>query len=83
MADPHPVIRSHELRPGGNRPGPPDKWQSYDMAVERLSIAAQGNVISLVADEFREIGSVLNEIADDLEPSAAREHGGIGLRCSA
>ena len=67
VSDPHPVIRSHELRPGGNRPGPPDKWQSYDMAVERLSIAAQGNVISLVADEFREIGLVLNEIAEELE----------------
>jgi len=52
VSDPHPAIRSHELRPGGNRPGPPHKWQSYDMAVERLSIAAQGNVISLVADEF-------------------------------
>ena len=67
VSDPHPVIRSHELRPGGNRPGPPGKWQSYDMAVERLSIAAQGNVISLVADEFREIGLVLNEIAEELE----------------
>jgi hypothetical protein len=37
------------------------------MAVERLSIAAQGNVISLVADEFREIGTVLGEIAEELE----------------
>ncbi len=72
VSDPHPVIRSHELRPGGNRPGPPHKWQSYDMAVERLSIATQGNVISLVADEFREIGWVLNEIADDLERSAPK-----------
>jgi excisionase family DNA binding protein len=67
VSDPQPVIRSHELRPGGNRPGPPLKWRSYDMAVERLSIAAQGNVISLVADEFREIGTVLNEIAEELE----------------
>ena len=70
VSDPHPVIRSHELRPGGNRPGPPHKWQSYDMAVERLFIAAQGNVLSLVADEFREIGWVLNEIAEALEPTA-------------
>lgn len=70
VSDPNPVVRSHELRPGGNRPGPPHKWRSYDMAVERLSIAAQGNVLSLVADEFREIGWVLNEIADDLETSA-------------
>ena len=42
------------------------------MAVERLSIAAQGNVLGLVADEFREIGWVLNEIADALEPSAPK-----------
>ena len=67
VSDPQPAIRSHELRPGGNRPGPSHKWRSYDMAVERLSIAAQGNVISLVADEFREIGTVLNEIAEELE----------------
>ncbi len=72
VSDPHPVIRSHELRPGGTVPVPPHKWQSYDMAVERLSIAVQGNVISLVADEFREIGWVLNEIADDLEPKARK-----------
>jgi excisionase family DNA binding protein len=66
VSDPAPVIRSHELRPGGNRPGPQQKWQSYDMAVERLSIAVQGNVISLVADEFREIAWVLSQIADAL-----------------
>ncbi len=47
-------------------------WQSYDMAVERLSIAAQGNVISFVAAEFREIGWVLNEIAYELDPSAPK-----------
>ena len=69
VSDPHPVIPSHELRPGGNRPGPSRQWQRYDMAVERLSIAVQGNVIDLVADEFREIGWVLNEIADVLEQS--------------
>jgi excisionase family DNA binding protein len=70
VTDPQPVVHSHELRPGGNRPGPPHMWQSYDMAVERLAIAVQGNVISLVADEFREIGSLLNEIAATLEPGA-------------
>jgi excisionase family DNA binding protein len=71
VSDPGPVIRSHELRAGGNRPGPRHMWESYDMAVERLSIAVQGNVISLVADEFREIGWVLGEIADTLEQDAS------------
>ena len=72
VPDPGPVIRSHELRSGGNRPGPAHMWQSYDMAVERLSIAVQGNAIVLVAHEFREIGWVLNEIADELDPGAPK-----------
>jgi excisionase family DNA binding protein len=72
VTDPQPVIRSHELRPGGNRPGPAHMWQSYDMAVERLAIHVQGNVLSFVAHEFREIGWVLNEIADELDPSAPK-----------
>lgn len=69
---PHPEspIRSHELRPGGNRPGAELKWRMYDMAVERLTIAVQGNLPSLVATEFREIGWVLNEIADELDQGA-------------
>lgn len=70
LTDPQRVIPSHELRRGGNRPGPAHMWQSYDMAVERLAIYVQGNVISFVAHEFREIGWVLNEIADELERSA-------------
>jgi len=74
VSAPDPVIRSHELRPGGNRPGAPHKWQTYDMAVERLSIAVQGNVISLVSHEFREIGWVLNEIADELESTVDEQH---------
>ena len=72
VPDPGPVIRSHELRAGGNRPGPAHMWQSYDMAVERLIIAVQGNDTALVAHEFQEIGWVLNEIADELDPSAPK-----------
>ncbi len=70
VSDPVAVIRSHELRPGANRPGPPHDWRHYEMAVERLSIAVQGNVVSLVAIEFQQIGWVLNKIADALEHSA-------------
>jgi excisionase family DNA binding protein len=76
VTDPHPLIRSHELRAGGNRPGPPHLWQSYDMAVERLAIHVQGNVLSLVAHEFREIGRTLDQIAHALEqrtPTGKRE----------
>jgi len=70
VSDPVAVIRSHELQPGANRPGPPHDWRHYDMAVERLSIAVQGNVLSLVAIEFQQIGWVLNEIAETLEQNA-------------
>lgn len=70
VSDPDPIVRSHELRPGANRPGPPHDWRHYDMAVERLSIAVQGNVLSLVAIEFRQIGWVLNKIAEALEQNA-------------
>ncbi|MEO8967211.1 MAG: helix-turn-helix domain-containing protein [Solirubrobacteraceae bacterium] len=70
VSDPVAVIRSHELRPGANRPGPAHDWRHYDMAVERLSIAVQGNVLSLVAIEFQQIGWVLNKIAETLEQNA-------------
>ncbi len=61
------ILRSHELRRGANRPGPAALWRRFDMTIERLSIAVQGNVFSLVADEFHEIASVLEEIADALD----------------
>lgn len=72
IQDPTAPIRSHELRPGGNRPGPPAAWRQHDMAVERLIIAVQGNVLSLVASEFREIGNTLNQIADALTADSVK-----------
>lgn len=65
------MILSHELRPGGNRPGPARLWQQFDMTVERLSVAMQGNVVDLVADEYAELVTVLVEIVDALDPNAA------------
>lgn len=65
------MILSHELRPGGNRPGPSRLWQSFDMTVERLSVAMQGNVVGLVAGEHTELALVLAQIADGLEQDAA------------
>lgn len=72
------MILSHELRPGGNRPGPSHMWQIFDMTVERLAVAMQGNHISLVRDEYVELASILTDIADALEQSAGgdgRQHG--------
>jgi len=30
---------SYELRPGGERPGPPELWAVFDSAVGRLGVA--------------------------------------------
>jgi excisionase family DNA binding protein len=67
LPDNYEVLPSHELRRGGNRPGPVHLWTQLDMAVERLSIAVQGNVVGLVASEYREISTTLREIADALD----------------
>ena len=49
------------------------------MTVERLSVAMQGNGLSLVADEYSELALVLTRIAEALEQAATKrgrgEHG--------
>ena len=70
---------SHELRSGGNRPGPPELWQRFDAAIERLGIAMEGTELSAVAHAFTELSEVLRLIADDLEsagPGWALPHAG-------
>ncbi len=58
---------SHELRPGGLRPGPPELWERFDASVERLGIAMGGTELSAVAHAFTELSDVLRLIADELE----------------
>lgn len=58
---------SHELRPGGNRPGPPELWERFDAAIELLGIAMEGTELSAVAYAFTELSEVLRLIADTLE----------------
>jgi excisionase family DNA binding protein len=58
---------SHELRAGGNRPGPPALWERFDAAIERLGIAMEGTELSAVAYAFSELSAVLWLIADELE----------------
>jgi hypothetical protein len=72
LAEMDEMVLSHELRPGGSRPGPSRLWQSFDMTVERLSVAMQGNLVDLVGDEYAELAAVLTEIADALEQQAAK-----------
>ncbi|MGO9961029.1 MAG: hypothetical protein ACLP50_34480 [Solirubrobacteraceae bacterium] len=67
VPDAENMVLSHELRPGGNRPGPEHLWQSFDRTVDRLALAMEGNVASFVYDEYMELGIVLRKIVAALE----------------
>jgi excisionase family DNA binding protein len=62
---------SHELRPGGNRPGPPRLWAAFDRTVDELAVARAGTDMRKVAALTREVALRLHDIADALgeEPS--------------
>ena len=61
---------SHELRPGGNRPGPPELWAEYDRAVQRLGIAMEGRLMYNVAWAYRGLADVMHAIVDELQGEA-------------
>jgi excisionase family DNA binding protein len=67
VPDTDDMILSNELRPGGNRPGPERLWDSFDFTVDRLALAMEGNVASMVSIEYMELGLVLRKIIDALE----------------
>ena len=67
VSDTEDMILSSELRPGGNRPGPEHLWDRFDLTVDRLALAMEGNYASLVYDEYRELALVLREIIEALE----------------
>jgi hypothetical protein len=79
MPEAEEMVLSHELRPGGNRPGPAGLWQSFDMTVERLSVAMQGHIIGMVSDEYRELADILDRIADALDRKAVKRPGSASL----
>ena len=57
---------SHELRPGGNRPGPQQLWVEFDRAVQRLGTAMEGGLMYTVAWQYRDLATVMHAIADAL-----------------
>ena len=75
VPDTEDMILSNELRPHANRPGPERLWDMFDLTVDRLALAMEGNYAALVCDEYRELASVLREIIEALE---AGEHGDAG-----
>jgi hypothetical protein len=64
LPDQRHMIISHELRPGADRPGPPKLWQEFDRAVQRLGIAMEGRIMHAVALQYRDLATVMHEIAD-------------------
>jgi excisionase family DNA binding protein len=71
VPDTENMILSNELRPGANRPGPDHLWDSFDLTVDRLALAMEGNDASLVHIEYMELAIVLREIIEALESSDA------------
>jgi len=71
------MIVSPELRPGANRPGPPELWEQFDRAVQRLGIAMEGRIMYVVAFRYRDLAAVMHKIADLLlgETPEARGQG--------
>lgn len=75
LPDQRHMILSHELRPGANRPGPPKLWQDFDRAVQRLGIAMEGRIMHAVALQYRDLATVMHEIADLLLGETPETHG--------
>jgi excisionase family DNA binding protein len=71
VPDAEDMVLSNELRPGGNRPGPERLWNSFDLTVDRLALAMEGNVASMVSIEYMELGLVLREIIQALEGASS------------
>jgi excisionase family DNA binding protein len=64
IPDSRHMIVSPELRPGANRPGPPELWEQFDRAVQRLGIAMEGRIMYVVAFRYRDLAAVIHKIAD-------------------
>jgi excisionase family DNA binding protein len=62
---------SHELRPGGNRPGPPHLWAAFDRAVDELAVARAGTDMRTLAVQTEAVAWRLHDIADALEKMRA------------
>lgn len=66
---------SAELRPGANRPGPSALWEQFDRAVNRLGASMEGQIMYVVAFQYRDLAFVMHEIADVLLGESADTRG--------
>lgn len=57
---------SHELRSGGNRPGPPHLWEAFDRAVDEVAVTRAGSDMRALALATEALAIRLHAIADAL-----------------
>jgi excisionase family DNA binding protein len=63
---------SYELRPGGNRPGPPDLWVEFDSVVGQLGIAMQSGEAGVIRRSLEDLSVTLHDIAESLDQYRGR-----------
>jgi excisionase family DNA binding protein len=58
---------SYELRPGGNRPGPPELWDAFDSTVNQLSSAETNGSWTAEIEALSALSLVIQDIVEELE----------------
>jgi hypothetical protein len=55
------------LRPDTGRRGPPELWQRFDRAVERLNHAGAGTSLPRLAAAYAELAAAAHALADTID----------------
>jgi excisionase family DNA binding protein len=58
---------SYELRPGANRPGPPELWDQFDARVTALAAATEAGRAGAISAALNELAVTLHDIVEELE----------------
>jgi hypothetical protein len=58
---------SYELRPGANRPGPPELWDRFDARVQELAAAAEAGRAGAISAALSELAIILHDIVEELK----------------
>jgi hypothetical protein len=56
---------SYELRPGANRPGPPELWDQFDARVTVLAAATEAGHAGAISAALNELAVTLHDIAEE------------------
>jgi hypothetical protein len=67
IADADRAQPPYELRPDTGRRGPPELWQRFDRAVERLNRASASTSLSRLASAYAELAAAAHALADRVD----------------